>query len=80
MDALQKLQALQAATLKARLVTGDERIGTMANKGRLDIVLVSRPSGRGRTSVETIRSGLTLSEAIAALESMNSRSLAADEA
>lgn len=71
MDALQKMQALQAATKKARSVTGDDRIGTRVNKGRLEIVLVTRlVSTCGRTSVEVIRKGLTMSEAIKALGSM----------
>ena len=65
------MQQLQAATQKAREKTGDERIGTRANAGRIDIIRAEpRESGRGSYVIETLKTGLTADEAVTFLEAM----------
>jgi len=60
---------LQAPTLAARQRTGDNRIGTQANKGRIDVVLVT-PAKGGRCTVTVLHPRVTVEAAIAALNAM----------
>jgi len=62
---------LQAATLKARTVTGDKHIGTQVSRGLVDVVRAVPPaSGRGAYTVTVLLGGLTPAQAVAHLEAM----------
>ncbi len=62
---------LQAATLKARVSTGDKHIGTQVERGLVDVIRAVPPaSGRGYYSVTVLRRGLTPAQAVAHLEAM----------
>lgn len=62
---------LQAATLAARVKTGDSHIGTQVAKGLVDVVRAVPPaSGRGCYTVTVMHGGLTPAQAVAHLEAM----------
>ena len=62
---------LQAATAKARAMTGDRHIGAQVARGLVDVVRAVPPaSGRGRYTVTVLRAGLTPAQAVAHLEAM----------
>jgi hypothetical protein len=62
---------LQAATNKARIVTGDKHISTQVSRGLVDVVRAVPPvAGRGRYAVTVLRGGLTPAQAVAHLEAM----------
>lgn len=65
------LLQLQAATIAARLRTGDKHISVQGSAGRVDVVRAVPPeSGRGRYTVTVLAAGLTPAEAVAHLEAM----------
>ena len=62
---------LQAATLNARVRTGDNRIGTNVSKGLFNVVTVEYIKKPKRfTKVETLSANLTADEAVAYLDGM----------
>lgn len=68
---MQALFQLQAATLAARVKTGDKHIGTQVANGRIDVVRAVPPaSGRGRYTVTVLAASLPLADAVAYLGAM----------
>lgn len=62
---------LQAATNKARALTGDKHISTQVERGTIDVVRSVPPSnGHGCYTVTVLRGGMTPAQAVAYLEAM----------
>lgn len=65
------MHRLRAATLAARMATGDKRISTQIKQQRINIVVVTkREDKRGTCDVRVIAEGLTFQQATDALIDM----------